>query len=271
MSDPRLIGRRAFCACCTGLALWPLAARAAALAPADDGLPQALELGMPGMQRIARTVWVAELAPGIWLHSTTGLIDGSSYYPANGLVIEREGGSILIDTGYDPDQAAILLDWSARTLKAPIAKAVATHFHRDRTGGIAGLDHRGVPTFAHPLTYELTTTHAAPVPRPLRDFREAAYALDPEVELYFPGAGHTWDNIAVWLPRHQLLYGGCFLKSETSGNLGNIADADLDAWSGSLQALSRRYPERKSVIPGHGTISGDAIAHTALLLSKPKS
>lgn len=30
MSNPRPIGRRAFCACCTGLALWPLAARAAA-------------------------------------------------------------------------------------------------------------------------------------------------------------------------------------------------------------------------------------------------
>lgn len=256
--------RRAFCACCTGLALWPLQAKAAPAA--DPGLPQALELGVPQMQRIAPTVWVAELAPGVWLHTTTGLIDGGFYYPANGLVVEQPGGSVLIDTGYDPAQGEVLLEWSARTLKAPIAKAVATHFHRDRTGGVPGLDHHKVPTFAHPLTYELANTHAAPVPRPLRDFTGETHAFADGVELFFPGAGHTWDNIAVWLAGPQILFGGCFLKGETSQDLGNLADADLDGWSSSLERLAARYPQRKVVIPGHGTLSGDAIAHTRSLL-----
>jgi len=267
MSPQSAPSRRAFCACCTGLALWPLAAKAAPPAPADEGLPQGLELGLPQMQRIAPTVWVAPLAAGVWLHTTTGLIDGGSYYPANGLVVERPDGAVLIDTGYVPEQGEILLEWSRRALKAPIAKAVATHFHRDRTGGIAGLAHHGVPTFAHPLTYELTTTHAAPVPEPLRGFRGASYALAEDVELFFPGAGHTWDNIAVWLPSRRILYGGCFLKSETSRDLGNLADADLGGWSTSLEALSARYPSRQIIIPGHGTLRGDAVAHTRALLA----
>lgn len=218
------------------------------------------------MQRIAPTVWVAELATGVWLHTTTGLINGGYYYPANGLVVERTDGSLLIDTGYEGAQAEALLDWSKQKLKAPITKAVATHFHSDRTGGIYGLAHRGVPTFAHPLTYELATIHQSPEPKPLRDFRSETYALAPDVELFFPGAGHTWDNVTVWLPESRVLFGGCFLKSETSRDLGNLADADLSAWSISLERLSNRYTQRKFMIPGHGSIAGHPIARTRDLL-----
>ena len=264
MGTPVSPSRRAFCACCTGLALWPLAARAAAAA--DEGLPQALELGLPQMQRIAPTVWVAALAPGVWLHTTTGLLDGGFYYPANGLVVEHADGSVLIDTGNVPEQAEVLLDWSARALRAPITRAVATHFHRDRTGGVAGLSHRKIPTFAYPLTYELANTHAAPVPEPLRDFTGERYTFDEDVELFFPGAGHSWDNIAVWLPRQRILFGGCFLKSETSRDLGNLADSDFGAWPSSLERLAARYPNRAVTVPGHGTLSGDPIVNTRALL-----
>ncbi len=267
MTQPLSSSRRAFCACCTGIALWPLGAKAAAFAPTDDGLPQALELGMPQMQRIGPTVWVAELAAGVWLHTTTALIDGGFYYPANGLVVERPGGAILIDTGQGPDQAEVLLDWSIQTLKAPISRAVVTHFHRDRTGGIPGLTHHKVSTFAHPLTYELSVTHAAPMPQPLRDFTSETYAFADAMELFFPGAGHTWDNIAVWLPGPRILFGGCFLKSETSRDLGNLADADVGGWSSSLERLAGRYLQRSVTIPGHGAIGGDAIARTRDLLA----
>ncbi len=266
MTHPISPSRRAFCACCTGLALWPLAAGAATPAPTDEGLPQALELGVPGMQRIARTAWVAPLAPGVWLHTTTSLIDGGFYYPANGLVVERPEGSILVDTGNTPDQGEVLLEWSRTALKAPVTRAVATHFHRDRTGGIPGLAHHGVPTFAHPLTYELSTIHAAPVPEPLGEFRNETYALAEDVELFFPGAGHSWDNIAVWLPQAGVVYGGCFLKSETSHDLGNVADADLRAWPASLEHLAARYQKRRITVPGHGALAGDPISHTRALL-----
>jgi hypothetical protein len=56
-------------------------------------------------------------------------------------------------------------------------------------------------------------------------------------ESFFPGAGHTRDNLAVWLPQQRVLFGGCFLKSVT--------------------------------IPGHGTINGDPVGHTLAPLKKP--
>ena len=261
------LSRRGFCACCAGLAAWPLSAGAqAAPDSAAEGLPQALELGAEGMTRIGKTVWVKPIAPGLWLHTTTGLIEGGYYYPANGLVLERPGGSLLIDTGYYPDQAETLLAWSKASLSAPISQAVATHFHSDRTGGVHGLEHHGVPTLAHPATVELTITHDPPTPKPIDGFKADAFQLGPDCELFFPGAGHTRDNITAWLPRHGVLFGGCILKSGTSGGLGNLQDAVVGDWAASVRRLAERYPDRKLVVPGHGTMRGDPIGHTLALI-----
>src|SRR5690242_4096778 len=105
--------RRSFlsagCWCCFGALAAPYVSNAAEDA---QGLPQALELGMMPMTRLDKTVWVSALAPQLWLFTVTNLIEGNYYYPANGVIFERPGGSVLIDTGYRPDQAETLLEWS---------------------------------------------------------------------------------------------------------------------------------------------------------------
>jgi len=254
----------AACACCGLAAAWPPTARAAGPA----GAPEALELGTSPMTRIADTVWVAELEPGLWLHTSTGLIDPGLYYPANGLVLERPGGALMIDTCTEHQQAEALLDWSRTALKAPIVAAVATHFHGDRTGGIAGLARRGVPTFAHPLTCELARRHSQHEPRPIAEFGGGLHAMGAGCELFFPGAGHTSDNIVAWLPRQRTLFGGCFLKSTTSKGLGNLQDADLGAWASSVRRVQARFPEARRVVPGHGTLAGDPLGWTLSLLDR---
>jgi glyoxylase-like metal-dependent hydrolase (beta-lactamase superfamily II) len=221
------------------------------------------------MKRIDQTVWVSRLSPGLWLHTTTAIIaEGEAvYFPANGLILEREGGSLLIDTGYLPEHAAALLKWSKQMLRHPITQAVATHFHRDRTGGIPALEAAGIPTVAHPLTRELSRSHGTPVPTAAADFVQDA-AQAGECELFFPGAGHTRDNIVAWLPHHRVLFGGCFLKSVTSADLGNLADAVVPAWADSVRRVRTRYPTPRITVPGHGTIHGDATAQTLGLLTK---
>ena len=261
------LNRRGFCSCCLGAASWPVFARAERPDSEPEGLPQALELGTPVMNRIAKTVWVSRLAHGIWLHTTTNLIEGVGYYPANGLIIEREIGGLLIDTGYRPGQGEALFDWSKRQLAMPITQSVSTHFHSDRTGGIAGLGANGVATLASPLTCALAKSHGLPVPRPLKGFGAGPYILGDDCELFFPGAGHTADNIVVWLPRHRILFGGCLIKSVTSNGLGNVADAVVPAWAGTVRKVRDRYAAAKTVIPGHGAITGDPIARTLALLA----
>jgi glyoxylase-like metal-dependent hydrolase (beta-lactamase superfamily II) len=271
----RNLTKRAFlagCACCGAGALVPV--RATVSGPGDfgaKGLPTMLELGTQPMVRLGDSVWVGQIAPRLRLHTTTAVIPGGAVFPANGLILEARDGSILIDTGYLPEQAALLLEWSKTALVAPIVRAVATHFHNDRTGGIEGLTARGVPTFASPLTCRLAAEHGLPVPQPIETFGSAPYRFAEDCELFFPGPGHTSDNIVVWFAEQHVLFGGCLLKSTTSGGLGNIADSVVADWPASIGTMQRRYPRRALTIPGHGTIASDPAAWTLMLLAKNKA
>lgn len=257
------------CACCVA----PVAARfvaSAVAAAADPGIPTILELGLDPMTRIAPTVWVAQIAPHVWLHTTTHPI-GGFVYPANGLILTREGDALLIDTGWTPEQARVLAGWIASDLKARISLAVATHYHSDRTGGVDALKALGVRSVAHPLTCRLAREHGLPTPEPLIGFVEGAFPLAENCELFYGGAGHTRDNIVVFVPDSQILYGGCFLKSATSADLGNVADAVMGDWAASVETMRTRYPTPKIVAPGHGALAGDSIARTLALLAKGKA
>ena len=72
----------------------------------------------------------------------------------------------------------------------------------------------------------------------------------------------------VYVRESKALYGGCFLKSEASESLGNLADADLAAWPASLDALVKRFPDATTVIPGHGALDPGAIEQTRRLLQE---
>jgi metallo-beta-lactamase class B len=88
------------------------------------------------------------------------------------------------------------------------------------------------------------------------------------LELFYPGAGHTIDNSVVWIPERKILFGGCLVKSTSSTDLGNIADADLKEWPRSIHKVMDKFPATEVVIPGHGTSGGmELLQHTLDLLS----
>ncbi len=275
MAD-RTVTRRSFvagsvCACCIGATLVPSvgASSVASLGdPAADGVPTLLELGTDPMERIGQSVWVANIAPNLWLHTSTATISGNYVFPANGIILVRPTGSLLIDTCYAPEQAELLVQWSKSNLASPITQALATHFHSDRTGGIEALKRLQVRTLAHPLTCRLAFEHQLPVPEPIGKFRAARYRLGDDCELFFPGAGHTRENVVAWLPQQRVLFGGCFLKSTSSSDLGYLADAFVSEWPASVRRMQARYPVPLLTIPGHGTITGDPAARTLTLLAR---
>ena len=43
-----------------------------------------------------------------------------------------------------------------------------------------------------------------------------------KVETFYPGKGHTGDNIVVWLPQYNILAGGCLVKSADAKDLGTL-------------------------------------------------
>jgi metallo-beta-lactamase class B len=230
------------------------------------GEPTALELAMPRMTRVANDVWVGRVARGLWVHAFTHPLGDGTVFPANGMLLETRRGSIIVDPGWTDSQATALLDW-ARRIGKPVERAVVTHFHADRTGGIGALERARIPVLGLALTRELAAgAGSAALPSAVPGLESGKWR-DPEgFELFYPGPGHSRDNIVVYFPRQRALFGGCFLKSVTATGLGNTADASVSEWPAAVERTRRAFPAARIVVPGHGTLRGDPLAHTSKLL-----
>jgi metallo-beta-lactamase class B len=224
---------------------------------------------VPDMRMIAAGVYVAQIAPGLWVHTTVGKLDDGSPYAANGALVEEGTHSILVDAGWNDQQAIALADWATTTLKHPIARVYVTHFHSDRVGGAAALEQRHIPVYAIPATIELDrTTHQPAIPDHTLPVPSAPASIASDALIFFPGAGHTRDNVVVYFPTARVLFGGCFIKDSKATSLGNVADADITAWPASLDRTEAAFPQMATVIPGHGPMDPHSLTHTRELLAQ---
>jgi glyoxylase-like metal-dependent hydrolase (beta-lactamase superfamily II) len=90
--------------------------------------------------------------------------------------------------------------------------------------------------------------------------------------VFYPGRGHSADNLVVWLGSGKILFGTCAVRSPTFSGKGNTADASLDEWPESIRSVRARYPEARVVVPGHGPVgSTDLLDHTIALFDAPDS
>ncbi len=223
---------------------------------------------MPQMKRLAADVWVGRIAPGLWVHSTTSRLSDGTIYPANGMLLETPHGSILIDTGWNPQQTKALLSWASHTLHHPVREAIVTYFHSDRLGGTSALAQVQIPVYGLGLTRRLAIQHhRSNPPEEVPHLDTKPWKSPNGFEVFYPGPGHTPDNIVVYFPKQRVLFGGCFIKSVTESDLGNLADADLTHWPASLRRVREAYPAAKCVVPGHGTFAGKALDHTRAMLT----
>lgn len=212
-----------------------------------------------------------ELAPGVWLHISWQVISDGVRYSSNGLIVREGDELLLVDTAWGEELTGELLGWIDETLKLPVARVVVTHFHDDRLGGAGQLAQRGIPFYGHPLTRQFAAERKVPLPEALTGLAEPGSAVRVgTAEVFYPGGGHTRDNVVVWLPDSGILAGGCAVRPADTTSRGNVADADLAAWPGSMRRLLERYGgEAKVVLPGHGDPGGaDLLRHTLELFEK---
>ncbi len=205
------------------------------------------------------------IAPRVWLHVSA--VDDAGRLASNGLLVETTSGTVLVDTGWNDRVAERLIAFSEQRLQKKVVQAVVTHFHADRAGGVNALLARGIPL----TMLELTAGRLPGLP-PVRTFHEGTTLIEGgrTLELFHPGAGHSPDNVTVYLPEEKLLFGGCFLKAAEADGLGNLADADVAAWPASVARLRERFGGAVTVVPGHGEPGGQGLlAHTERLASAP--
>lgn len=218
-----------------------------------------------------KSITLSKIDDGFWVYTTSKMINGSSV-PANGLIVVSSDGLILLDTPWNDEKTKELVKFAESTFGKSIVLAVITHAHDDRVGGIHALLEENIKALSTELTADLAEDGG--YDRPLAEIKNDVEIIDVgdvNMEIFYPGEGHTSDNIIVWFSDKKLLYGGCFIKSTDSKSIGNTGDANLKQWPVSLERLIERYPDVEIVIPGHNTWGGKELLDHTLELAKMAS
>lgn len=213
---------------------------------------------------------VTKIAPKVYIHTSYKQLGGITF-PSHGLVVATKEGVVLVDTGWGNAPTEQLLAWVEANLEQPVIVCVPTHWHDDKLGGMEAVQQQGIPVVTSELTAKLAAENGKGSP-------DITFAADTtftiggqQFEVYFPGSGHTLDNVVVYLPQQKVLFGGCLVKDLQTTDLGNTADADISNWPFAIQNLQQRYPKAKVIVPSHGPWGNQKLlSHTLELLEKPQ-
>ncbi len=220
------------------------------------------------------------LRDGVFVHTTERETEGFGRVFANGLVVVTGGDALLVNTGWDADADAstdaILRDVTART-GAHVRRAVVSHHHDDSVGGIGALRRAGIAVVGTALMADLMDADGWGRPDSvLTGGAGEAWIVrygDHEAEVFFPGAGHTADNVVVYVPEARVLFGGCLIRPGESETLGYTGDASIDEWAESVARVRERYRGRVDVVvPTHGAPAGpELLDHTIRLVVESRN
>lgn len=213
-------------------------------------------------QQVDSSLKISHLSGDFYIFTTYNYYKGNKI-PANGMYIVSNAGAILIDSPWDTTQFQPLLDSIEARHHTKVVLCIATHFHEDRTGGLAYYSQHGISTYTTKHTDELSSK---------RGMKRATHLLDKDsvfnvgqysFQTYFPGHGHTADNIVIWFEKEKILYGGCLIKSFADDNLGNLADASTKDYATTISNVMQKCRSPRFVIPGHNDwTSTSSLKHT---------
>jgi metallo-beta-lactamase class B len=189
----------------------------------------------------------------IWVHTSYFDYKGN-LIPSYGLLAITNAGIVLVDTPWSNDQTKELLKMVKDQFDKPVKLAVFSHWHQDRIGGIDTLIAAHIKTASTAATAELAVKAGFQKPQTVINPKAEVFKVgDLKFETYYPGPGHTMDNIVVYFPQTGVLYGGCLVKPMNMSNLGNMSDGDVTQYPDTIRKVMKRYPKAKIVIANHGS------------------
>ncbi|GAA6154173.1 subclass B1 metallo-beta-lactamase [Pseudoteredinibacter isoporae] len=219
---------------------------------------------------VYKGVEFTQLSDTVWMHTSYKTVGKWGNVPANGLIVVEGENTTLIDTAWDNAQTEAVLEWVQKHLKRSITRAVFTHAHEDKMGGVQTLHAQGIQTWASALSNQLAPSRGLLPANSELTFNQHGISddLSPSQVLY-PGAGHTHDNIVVYLPETKILYGGCLIRPGNAKSMGNTRDGDVNTWAPSVDKVALTFPDAEMVIPTHSQ-PGDRqlLSHTIELARK---
>lgn len=209
---------------------------------------------------------IVQLSANVWVHRSYTTFEPYGRFYSNGMIYVVEGECMVFDTPMSKEITALLLDW----IEQEAAWTIKGIVDDDCLGGLGLFHERGIPSYAMEQTIALAKADSVSVPRIGMKSKSSLRLNGKKIKLYYPGEAHTRDNMVAWLPSEKLIFGGCMVKSVGAGK-GNLADANVEAWSETVAKVKARYPKAKWVIPGHGEYGGtELMDFTIELFSQTK-
>jgi metallo-beta-lactamase class B IMP len=202
---------------------------------------------------------IEQLEEDVYVHTSFEEVNGWGVVAKHGLVVLVNANAYLVDTPITAKDTEKLVNWIlARGYK--IKGSISSHFHSDSTAGVEWLNSQSIPTYASKLTNQLLSKSGKAQAK--HSFEDISFWLvKNKIEVYYPGPGHTEDNLVVWLPKKKILFGGCFVKPH---GLGNLEDANVEAWPASVEKLIAKYGNAKVVVPSHSELGGVSLLKLTL-------
>nr|WP_290370109.1 subclass B1 metallo-beta-lactamase [Peribacillus sp. Bi134] len=198
------------------------------------------------------SVVLTQTKKDVWVHTTYTEIQGNKI-GANGLVLNTSKGILLVDAAWDDTLAKQLLDMIKKEFKKPVKLAIISHHNYDRIGCIQALLDQKIKTVSTSEKARLAREFNYPMPDPSLDSMASTLKVgNMKIEIYFPGEAHTSDNMTIWLPKYNLLFGDMIFALKQK-NSGIIDEANMEAWPNTMKNLMYVYKDAKIIIPGHKT------------------
>jgi metallo-beta-lactamase class B len=213
-------------------------------------------------QSLEGNLKISHLTGDFYVFTTYSYYKGNRI-PANGMYLITSKGAVVIDTPWDTTQFQPLLDSIMVRHNKNVILCIATHFHEDRTAGLEYFRKIGADTYTTRQTDELSRN---------RGMKRAQYFIDKDTifkigqysfQTYYPGKGHSPDNIVIWFEKERVLYGGCLIKSAEDNDLGNLSDASVKDYEITIRNVQDKCKKPKYIITGHNDwVNIKSLEHT---------
>ena len=193
---------------------------------------------------------IHHLTDQFYIYTTYNTYNGQQI-PAHGMYLLTEKGAVLFDTPWDSTQFQPLLDSIQMKHHQQVIICIATHWHSDRTAGLEYYKSKGIQTFTTVKTDSLCVLNHKKRAEFLMQKDTVMHVGSYDFETYYPGEGHTTDNIVIWFPKQKILYGGCLIKGAEAEDLGFLGDGNKRTYAATLKNVRKKFPNPKFVIVSH--------------------
>jgi metallo-beta-lactamase class B len=193
---------------------------------------------------------ISHLTGDFYIYTTYNSYEGG-LVPGNGMYLVTDNGVVMFDTPWDTTQFQPLLDSIKLKHNKSVVLSIATHWHSDKTAGLEYYRQQGIKTYTTVLTDELSKKHNKKRAEFLMANDTVFNVGQYSFETYYPGQGHTADNIVIWFKKEKILYGGCLIKGADDENLGYLGDANVIAYEPTLKKVQKKCRKPKFIIIAH--------------------